>query len=164
LKAREERVPILTVCIETGVNIPFADVDLGAPWVEVVERIGYSRSFSEMVKDIPTDITVRELLDTLDDARLAEQIAQEQEGVAILTAHAAKGLEFDHVIIPGVTEGIWPNKRSDPMEEMRLFYVAVTRARKSVLITVPEIVAVPFGAPEKRAPSALLAVTEGARA
>lgn len=57
-----------------------------------------------------------------------------------MTAHSAKGLEFDHVIIAGTEEGIFPHSRtlfeSDQLEEeRRLFYVAMTRARKKLIIT-----------------------------
>lgn len=57
-----------------------------------------------------------------------------------MTIHSAKGLEFDHVIIAGAEEGIFPHSRtlfeSDQLEEeRRLFYVAMTRAKKKLIIT-----------------------------
>ncbi len=60
-----------------------------------------------------------------------------QRGVQLMTVHAAKGLEFDHVYIVGLEEGNFPHSRSidDPdglEEERRLFYVAVTRARRTL--------------------------------
>jgi DNA helicase-2/ATP-dependent DNA helicase PcrA len=53
-------------------------------------------------------------------------------GAAIMTMHASKGLEFDAVIVCGISDIIIPNKNSDIEEERRLLYVAVTRARKSL--------------------------------
>ena len=65
-------------------------------------------------------------------------------GISLLTVHAAKGLEFDQVFIVGVEEGIFPHKNSfendeglDSIdEERRLFYVAVTRARRGLEFTM----------------------------
>jgi superfamily I DNA/RNA helicase len=63
------------------------------------------------------------------------------EGVHIMTIHAAKGLEFDHVFIPGCEKEILPftlygNDRPDFFnEEKRLLYVAMTRARISLVLS-----------------------------
>ena len=59
--------------------------------------------------------------------------------VSIMTIHAAKGLEFNTVFLPAWEEGIFPNekttKEGDLEEERRLAYVAITRARQTVVIT-----------------------------
>jgi len=58
--------------------------------------------------------------------------------VSLMTLHAAKGLEFDHVFIIGLEDGILPHERSsygepdDLEEERRLFFVGITRARKTL--------------------------------
>lgn len=59
--------------------------------------------------------------------------------VTLATFHAAKGLEFDHVIICGFNEGVVPltSNATDQKEEKRLFYVALTRAKNTVLCTAP---------------------------
>jgi len=59
------------------------------------------------------------------------------QGVHLLTFHAAKGLEFPVVFIPGFEEGSTPMQRTDNdlEEERRLFYVALTRAQKQVHLT-----------------------------
>ena len=71
--------------------------------------------------------------------RLAEKKRQNpdtKEGVSLLTMHGAKGLEFDTVFILGANEGIIPYKKAlaeqGEEEERRLFYVAMTRAKKTV--------------------------------
>ncbi|MCX8267085.1 MAG: ATP-binding domain-containing protein, partial [Planctomycetota bacterium] len=62
------------------------------------------------------------------------------EKISLMTIHAAKGLEFDCVAVVGNEEGLFPHARSfeDPdglEEERRLFYVALTRARKEIMLT-----------------------------
>ena len=63
--------------------------------------------------------------------------ARQGERVTIMTIHAAKGLEFDTVYLPGWEEGVFPSQRSidegglaSLEEERRLAYVAITRARR----------------------------------
>lgn len=63
------------------------------------------------------------------------------EKVTIMTMHAAKGLEFDHLFLPGWEEGVFPSQRSldegglaSLEEERRLAYVAITRARRHCTI------------------------------
>lgn len=76
-----------------------------------------------------------------DKSRLLESDSDKHsEKVTISTIHASKGLEFDNVIIAGVEEGIIPHYLSldgygNIEEERRLFYVALTRAKKQVVIT-----------------------------
>ncbi|HYM81304.1 MAG TPA: UvrD-helicase domain-containing protein, partial [Candidatus Limnocylindria bacterium] len=69
-----------------------------------------------------------------------DRLAEGADRVLLLTAHNAKGLEFDAVAIAGLEEGLFPHGSSldDPTEleeERRLFYVALTRARDDVLLT-----------------------------
>lgn len=67
--------------------------------------------------------------------------AADEDKVTIMTMHAAKGLEFDHVFLPGWEEGVFPSQRSldegglaSLEEERRLAYVAITRARRRCTI------------------------------
>lgn len=60
--------------------------------------------------------------------------------VTLMTVHAAKGLEFDAVFVTGLEEDLFPNSAAryslrEMEEERRLFYVAVTRARRHVILT-----------------------------
>ncbi len=65
---------------------------------------------------------------------------RELRAIRMMTAHRAKGREFDFVILPDVVDGIWPSGRNETIEEKegerRVFYVAFTRARKRVSIVV----------------------------
>lgn len=72
-----------------------------------------------------------------DDENSAEE---NEDKVKLMTIHSAKGLEFDYVFITGLEENLFPssqctNSRQEMEEERRLFYVALTRARKQVTLT-----------------------------
>ena len=57
-------------------------------------------------------------------------------GVTLATLHSAKGLEWNHLFLIGVAEGLLPiSNATDLNEERRLFYVGVTRARENIQIT-----------------------------
>jgi DNA helicase II / ATP-dependent DNA helicase PcrA len=63
-----------------------------------------------------------------------------KSGVTLITLHSTKGLEFDHVFLTGLEEGICPHGRSinedkGVEEERRLVYVGMTRARKTLTLT-----------------------------
>ena len=67
--------------------------------------------------------------------------ADDADTITIMTMHAAKGLEFDYVFLPGWEEGVFPSQRAidegglkSLEEERRLAYVAITRARKRCTI------------------------------
>lgn len=64
----------------------------------------------------------------------------DNERVTLMTVHSAKGLEFDHVFVVGMEEDLFPSAMAKSEirgmeEERRLFYVAITRAKKSCTIT-----------------------------
>ena len=71
--------------------------------------------------------------DAMDDA---------QDKVRLMTVHAAKGLEFAHVFLCSVTEGVLPSRKTDTPqgmeEERRLAFVAMTRARDGLYLTEAE--------------------------
>jgi ATP-dependent DNA helicase UvrD/PcrA len=82
------------------------------------------------------------LEDVLDQAALASDADQYDESVTVslMTLHSAKGLEFDAVFLAGLEEGLLPHSRSQNSnaeleEERRLFYVGMTRARRSLLLS-----------------------------
>ncbi len=79
--------------------------------------------------------------------------------VRLMTVHAAKGLEFDHVYVIGMEDGIFPHQNAlqeDRMEEeRRLMYVAMTRARFQLTLSYARVRS-RFGQKEKTAPSPFL--------
>jgi len=124
----------------------------------VLDRTGYLDPLRE--RNTPEDISrienLEELLravaessdagesftDFLDHAALVSDADayEEKPGVTLMTLHSAKGLEFDHVFLAGLEEGIFPHSRSlndldELEEERRLCYVGMTRARDSLTLT-----------------------------
>jgi len=81
-------------------------------------------------------------------------------GVKLMTVHASKGLEFDYVFITGLEDNLFPHKRmregvaknEDDEEERRLFYVALTRARKKLFLSYAQMRTI-FGSKQVNIPS-----------
>jgi len=81
----------------------------------------------------------------IEEAALAtdqDSLEKNENAVKLMTVHASKGLEFDYVFITGLEEGLFPHERmnavknkEDGEEERRLFYVALTRAKKKIFLT-----------------------------
>jgi len=72
-----------------------------------------------------------------------------REGVALLTVHAAKGLEFDVVFLAGMAEGTFPDWRAKTAtqlaEEARNAFVAVTRSKRIIYLSYPASRQMPWG-------------------
>jgi len=86
------------------------------------------------------------ILNFLADAALQsdqDEMKDKQKAVRLMTVHASKGLEFDIVFITGLEDGLFPHQRineanitpEEAEEERRLFYVALTRARKKLFLS-----------------------------
>lgn len=86
----------------------------------------------------------------------------EKTGVTLMTVHAAKGLEFDTVFVSGMEEGLFPHggmgsdTHRDEEEERRLFYVAVTRAKTRLFLTLARVRKI-YGSDTYAEPSSFLA-------
>ena len=92
----------------------------------------YVRAFVTLAENMKAAgaTSLRTLLRELED-RAEQNNPPTLPGVVLSTLHAAKGLEWDHVFLVGVNEGILP-MGVDTEEERRLFYVGLTRARRTV--------------------------------
>lgn len=107
----------------------------------IEELINGIRDFVEGQKEL-ADAT-GSLTEFLEDVALATDMdkdTSDQDRVALMTIHLAKGLEFPVVYIVGMEEDLFPsamsmNTRSELEEERRLFYVALTRAEQQAYLT-----------------------------
>lgn len=96
-------------------------------------------AFLALIRECTSYRDVNELLSTVrDKAKDAAAKAGSEYGVRIMTYHGSKGLEFDTVILPDVNENRIPSRSAhtaaDIEEERRMFYVAVTRAKRHLRI------------------------------
>ncbi len=107
----------------------------------IEELLNGIRDFVEGQKEL-ADAT-GSLTEFLEDVALATDMDKDsgdEDRVALMTIHLAKGLEFPFVYIVGMEEDLFPsamsmNTRSELEEERRLFYVALTRAEKKAYLT-----------------------------
>lgn len=89
---------------------------------------------------LPPEVGVDKFLEEAALQSDQDELSVLKEGVKLMTIHAAKGLEFDAVFVTGLEDGLFPHERDsseqiDEEEERRLFYVALTRARKKIFLT-----------------------------
>ena len=107
----------------------------------IEELLNGIKDFVEGQKEL--DGATGNLSEFLEDVALATDLDKDtgdDDRVALMTIHLAKGLEFPHVYIVGMEEDLFPsgmsmNTRSELEEERRLFYVALTRAEKQAYLT-----------------------------
>ena len=68
-----------------------------------------------------------------------QDLLDDTKGVRVITIHQSKGLEFDHVYVPGLVDGRFPMWRAiednDTEEDRRVFYVAITRAKRTLTLS-----------------------------
>lgn len=122
----------------------------------VNELLNAMKSFTEREPDNILNEETGEMLETyfpsldqymqsvslLDDKDLNSKDDKADDNVVrLMTIHSAKGLEFDYVFVTGMEENLFPSSlsldsRQEMEEERRLFYVALTRARKQVFLTM----------------------------
>lgn len=112
--------------------------------VEILDELESAASNYKTILDFFKHIDqVREEVKKSSDKTTGSSLAtRADEGVVLTTMHSSKGLEFESVYIVGVNEGVIPYQvadeaRVDIEEERRLFYVAITRSKKELVISSP---------------------------
>lgn len=110
--------------------------------LEAEVRLENLEEFKSITKNFEENNGIISLDEFLMEISLVSDIEEHKNNtdvVTLMTIHSAKGLEFDHVFIIGLEEGLFPHNNSldssdDLEEERRLCYVAVTRAKKTLTL------------------------------
>ena len=127
------------VSYRTEVDRCYPDKRVAADrWSAVLEVLDLAENYvSRSSAPSLTDFLERLALTAGDDDTAED--AQRRDAVTLMTLHAAKGLEFPHVFLAGVEEGLLPHQRSvdegTVEEERRLMYVGITRAMQRLTLT-----------------------------
>lgn len=159
-----------------GLRAEAAKLSVGPLLDLAIKRSGYlgylddnSIQSADRVENVKELLSVAETYNELTLEGFLEEIAliadidnysQDSNAVTLMTLHAAKGLEFPVVFIPGAEEGIFPHSRAlfDPdqmEEERRLCYVGMTRARERLYLLYANSRLL-YGATNHNAPSRFL--------
>ena len=125
----EELLNSVKVCVEEKKN-------------ELFEEMQADGEIGEGVELTSADLPVALLCDFLETTSLLSAVDMEDDEessnkITMMTVHSSKGLEFPYVFVVGMEENIFPSggwmiSESEVEEERRLFYVAMTRAKKAV--------------------------------
>lgn len=105
-----------------------------------LENLEEFKSIARNFEDYNPSATLEEFLIEISLISDVKEASDCDEVVTLMTMHAVKGLEFDVVFITGLEEGLFPHSNSmfdesELEEERRLFYVAITRAKKVLYLT-----------------------------
>ena len=121
LRGRQPRI------VDTTTQRDRLDDEAPGPWNDLLRQAVDEHALETGGGETPVDHFIEWL------AEWGRDIRRRQRGLLLLTAHRAKGLEFDHV---AVLDGGWDRKRrgDDPDEARRLYYVAMTRARETLAL------------------------------
>jgi len=139
---------ILFIAQEAGLNENLEKTDEGMERIENIKELSalasrYDKMFSEGEQNKNWEEGVEKLLEDTALASDQDSDKKEKDGVRLMTVHASKGLEFSYIFVTGLEEGLFPHDRNndenvsaeEAEEERRLFYVAVTRAKKKLFLS-----------------------------
>lgn len=102
----------------------------------------------DSLEDLLEWVRLRTDLDNLGSVGDSKDVSinsqENNEAVTLMTVHSAKGLEFDYVFVSGLEEGVFPHATAfgdfdETEEERRLAYVALTRAKKELLLSCAQL-------------------------
>lgn len=105
-----------------------------------LENLEEFKSIAKNFEDYNPGATLEEFLIEISLISDVKEVSENDDVVTLMTMHAVKGLEFDIVFVTGLEEGLFPHSNSmyddaELEEERRIFYVAITRAKKVLYLT-----------------------------
>jgi len=131
---------IIFIAEEAGLN---QNLEKSEEGIERIENIKELSVLASRYNKMEPEQGVEKLLE--DTALISDQDSDREEkgGVRLMTVHASKGLEFSYVFVTGLEEGLFPHDKDrdenvseeEAEEERRLFYVAITRAKKKIFLS-----------------------------
>lgn len=123
---------------ESGLKEHYTEEDAKADTDKAANLEEFLLSIAQYLESDP-ELTLIDYMESVALMTDLDTYNSNDERITLMTIHAAKGLEFDCVAIAGMNDGLFPsireNNPSDMEEERRLFYVAVTRAKKELMIS-----------------------------
>lgn len=128
---------------------------------ERLENIRELASLAKKYEGYEPEEGIEKMMEDISLASDQDEMEDNDIGVKLMTVHAAKGLEFDNVFVTGLEAGLFPHARFDEKgeedneEERRLFYVAITRAKKRLYLTYTSFRTI-YGSKEVNMPSEFL--------
>jgi len=130
---------------------------------EKIENVRELVSTASMYDHLPPEDGIEKMLEQSSLSSDQDELDENKKGVRLMTVHASKGLEFDYVFVTGLEADLFPHKKMNEKavakdqeeEERRLFYVAITRARKKIYLTHASIRTI-FGSKQWNIPSEYL--------
>lgn len=102
-------------------------------------------NLNELIRAVSEYDSIQEFIEHTSLVSEGDMVENTENMISIMTLHAAKGLEFNMVFMPGMEEGLFPNQKSlneegisGLEEERRIAYVGITRAKKSLIMLYAE--------------------------
>jgi len=130
---------VFFVAEEVGLNQNLEKTEEGVERIENIKELG---ALASMYDHLLPEEGLGKLLEDTSLVSDQDSDQKEKDGVRLMTVHASKGLEFAYVFVTGLEEGLFPHNKDganlsedEAEEERRLFYVAVTRAKKKLFLT-----------------------------
>jgi DNA helicase-2/ATP-dependent DNA helicase PcrA len=131
---------ILFVAEEVGLNKNLEKTEEGTERIENIKELAVLAGRYDKLKP---EEAVEKLLEDTSLVSDQDSDKEEKNGVRLMTVHGSKGLEFSYIFVTGMEEGLFPHDRDndeniseeEAEEERRLFYVAITRAKKKLFLS-----------------------------